>query len=217
MKKPTALQSDEQAFIEKTLLYISGIRGNTKTELELSTNTRYPTRYVVIVRGVPIVTLGDVHNICNMNQRIRSVSVNMTDETLCIDVWRAGKERVQNKKRKRSLYTEKTSLPNWDLGSVDKNDRRCLDMFLQRVNGMPNIECQFTVNVDTSRADMYFLDMHILDTVFVKHIERVVPECRSFCAGIEFDFPRRIIRAKCLRIAAPVSVQKRKKLLLRNA
>ena len=209
-----ALQPDEQAFVEKTLLYISGIRGAAKTELELSTNTRYPTRYVLVVRGVPVMTLEDVRNICDMNTRIRSVSVNMTDETLCIDVWRAGRQPPSGKKRKRTEHVR--ALHTWDLGSVDKADRRCLDIFLQRVNTMPNIECQFDVNVDTSRPDRYFLDMHILDTVFVHDLERVMYECRSICTGIQFDFPRRVIRANCMRIAAPITV-KRRKLVLRNA
>lgn len=211
-----ALQPDEQSFVEKTLLYISGIRGAAKTELELSTNTRYPTRYVLVVRGVPVMTLEDVRNICDMNTRIRSVSVNMTDETLCIDVWRAGRQPAAGKKRKRSRTEQFRALHTWDLGSVDKADRRCLDMFLQRVNTMPNIECQFDVNVDTSRPDRYFLDMHILDTVFVHDLERVMYECRSVCTGIQFDFPRRVIRANCMRIAAPITL-KRRKLVLRNA
>lgn len=216
VRKPVALQTDENAFIEKTLLYISSIRGNTKTDLEISTNTRYPTRYVLIVRGVPVLTIDDIHSICDMNERIRSVRVNMTDETLCIDVWRDGKVPPMSKKRKRGTVQETTTLSNWDLNSVDKSDRRCLDMFLRRINAMPNIECQFDVRVDTSIPNTYSLEMYILDSVYIHDLEQVIHSCRSFCSGIEFDFPKRLIRAKCLRVAAPITY-KRRKLAIRNA
>mgnify|MGYP001260347071 CR=1 FL=1 len=210
MKKPIALQESETAFIEKTLHYISEIRGAVKTDLVLSTNTKSPTRYIVMIRGLPLLTLRDFQNIRDMNDHIRSITVCMADESVKIDVWRQGKTNKSKKKRPRDKDTINAA---YDLTSVDKRDRKCLKMLLLRLNTLEAIECQFDMRIDTSTPEYYILDLHIMDSVALTPLESVLYECRSFCNGFEFDFPHRRLRARCLRLAAPL---KRRTLTLRN-
>jgi len=209
VKKPVALQESETAFIEKTLHYISEIRGAVKTDLVLSTNTRYPTRYIVMVRGLPMMSLQDFQNIRDMNDNIRSIIVCMADESIKIDVWRQGKSA----KGKRKRAKEKQINAQYDLSSTDKRDRKCLTQLLLRLNQMDDIECQFDMRIDTSTPEFYILDLHIMDAVRLGPLESVLYECRSFCNGFEFDFPHRRLRARCLRLAAPL---KRRTLTIKN-
>ncbi len=213
VKKPVALQPEEQSFIEKTLHYISGIRGAVKTNLILSTNTRFPTRYIVLIRGLPSMTLDDFEEIRNMNANIRTMVINMAEETLRIDVWRVGKVPTKQSGRKRKRGRDQVTA-RYDLASVDKRDRKCLNMLLYRLNALDDIECQFNMHVDTSQPEFYQLDLAIHDALRVVSLEKVLHDCRSFCNEFVFDFPQKIIRAKCLRLAAPL---KRRLLRLRSS
>jgi len=207
-----ALQESEQSFIEKTLHYISEIRGAVKTNLVLSTNTKYPTRYIVLIRGLPMMSVQDFQSISDMNDNIRSIKVCMADESIKIDVWRHGK-KISNKRKRGREIRDKSINAEYDLSSVDKRDRKCLNAFLLRLNSMEGIECQFDMRIDTSTPEYYILDIYILDSLCLAPLENVLYECRSFCNGFEFDFPRQRLRARCLRLAAPL---KRRTLKLKN-
>lgn len=210
MKNPVALKPDENAFIEKTLHYISGIHGVVTTKLSLSTNTKFPTRYIVLIRGLPTMSMEDFDHIFLMNDRIRSISIDMSNETLQLDVWRAGYVSRKSKKRK---FEKDTITSMYDLSSVDKRDRKCLSRMLFKLNEIDDIECQFDVQIDTSQPEYYRLNMSILDPIKIQSLKNVLHECRSFCKTFEFDFPHNLIRAKCLRLAAPLT---RKRLRLKR-
>tara|TARA_B110000008_G_C16975908_1_gene565854 strand:+ start:3712 stop:4356 length:645 start_codon:yes stop_codon:yes gene_type:complete len=211
VKNPIALRPDENAFIEKTLHYISGIHGVDTSKLSLSTNTKFPTRYIVLIRGLPAMSMEDFDHVFIMNDSIRSIAIDMANETIQIDVWRAG-HGARRKSLKRKLGKDTiTSL--YDLSSVDKRDRNCLSRMLLKLNGIDEIECQFDVQIDTSQPEHYRLNMSILDPIKILSLKNVLHECRSFCKTFEFDFPHNIIRAKCLRLAAPLT---RRRLLLKR-
>ena len=148
VKNPVALKPDENAFIEKTLHYISGIHGVVTTKLSLSTNTKFPTRYIVLIRGLPTMSMEDFDHIFLMNDRIRSISIDMSNETLQLDVWRAGYVSRKSKKRK---FEKDTITSMYDLSSVDKRDRKCLSRMLFKLNEIDDIECQFDIQIDTSQ------------------------------------------------------------------
>jgi len=202
VKKPVALQPEESAFIEKTLHYISSIHGAVANKLVLSTNTKFPTRYIILIRGLPNMSMEDFDHIRLMNENIRSIQINMTDETIQIDVWRLGQTESKKKKRKRA---KECIVSAYDLSSVDKRDRRCLGRLLMQLNTLEEIECQFDMQVDTSQPEFYRLDLSILDQIKISSLKIVLHDCRSFCRTFEFDFPHKIIRAKCLRLSAPLN------------
>jgi len=202
VRKPVALQPEESAFIEKTLHYISSIHGAVANKLILSTNTKFPTRYILLIRGLPNMSMEDFEQIRLMNENIRSIQVNMTDETIQIDVWRMGQGEPKKKKRKR---TNECIISAYDLSSVDNRDRKCLSRLLMQLNALEEIECQFDIQVDTSQPEFYRLDLSIFDQIKIGSLRLVLHECRSFCRTFEFDFPHKIIRAKCLRLAAPLT------------
>ena len=210
VKRPVALQTNENAFIEKTLHYISSINGAVKSGLVLSTNTKFPTRYIIAIRGMPSMTIEDFQNIRDTNDHIRDIRISTAEEIVRIDIWRYGKKPESKKKRKRPKESVVTSC---DLGSVDEKDKKCLKQLLLRLNAMPEIECQFEVRIDTSTPEMYMLDAHVVDNMSLESLETIMHDCRSYCTNIEFDFPHKILRIHCLRIAAPL---KRKKLLLKR-
>jgi len=197
-----ALQPEESAFIEKTLHYISSIHGAVANKLVLSTNTKFPTRYIILIRGLPNMSMEDFDHIRLMNENIRSIQINMTDETIQIDVWRLGQTESKKKKRKRA---KECIVSAYDLSSVDKRDRRCLGRLLMQLNTLEEIECQFDMQVDTSQPEFYRLDLSILDQIKISSLKIVLHDCRSFCRTFEFDFPHKIIRAKCLRLSAPLN------------
>ena len=208
VKRPVALQVSENAFIEKTLHYISSINGCVKSGLILSTNTKFPRRYILAIRGMPLMQLDDFANIRNTNDHIRDILISTNEELIRIDVWRTGKLPDVRKKRRRSKDAVVTTC---DLSSVSVGDRKCLRQLLLRINAMSEIECQFEVTVDTSLPDYYQLELNILDRVSLASLENIQHECRSFCHNIEFDFPHKVVRIQCLRLAAPL---RRKKLML---
>lgn len=210
VSKPIALQPDEQAFIEKTLHYISSIRGAVANNLVLSTNTKFPTRYIMMIRGLPLMSMDDFEHIMLMNDNIRSIRLDMAAETVNIDVWRAGHASKRRKKRKRDKDLITSA---YDLSSVDRRDRKCLAQLLMRLNALEEIECQFDLTIDTSQPEFYRLDLSIFDPLSIQSLKDVLHACRSFCRSFEIDFPHKVIRAKCLRLAAPL---KRKRLRLKN-
>jgi hypothetical protein len=69
--------------------------------------------------------------------------------------------------------------------------------------------------VDTSLPDYYQLELNILDRISLASLENIQHECRSFCHNIEFDFPHKVVRIQCLRLAAPL--QRRRRLVLKSA
>ena len=211
MSGPVALQTEETSFVEKTLHYISSIRGAVKTNLTLSTNTKYPSRYIVLIRGLPLVVMSDFATIRTTNERIRSIVVNMVEESIRIDVWRENASKKKNKKRRRT--EQKPCHIICDMANVEKRDTTCLYTLLQHLNQMQGVDCQFSATVDTSNSEFYCVNLHIMDSICISDVETIMHKCRSFCIEIEFDFPHKIVRAKCLRLAAPL---KRRHLVLKN-
>jgi len=212
VSRPVALKSDESAFVEKTLHYISSIRGAIASSLTLSTNTKYPSRYIILIRGLPVISMCDFQRIRNTNDNIRSIKVNMLDSSLRIEVWRGKKSDKKKSKKRRFVDTEACRIV-CDMTQVDSRDTKCLVTFLQLLSSMDNVECQFDCNIDTSNPEYYGIDLHILDSICVNDIESILHKCRSFCSEIKFDFPQKIVRAKCLRLAAPL---RRRRLTLKN-
>lgn len=198
-----ALKPEESAFVEKTLHYISSIRGAVSTDLTLSTNTKYPTRYIIMIRGLPLIHMGDFETIYNTNGLIREMKVNMLESSLRIDVWR-GNASVRKTKKKRRLVESSACRLVCDMSNVDNRDTKCLTQLLKLLSGMENVECQFTVQVNTSNPEYYGIDLHILDSICIQEIQNILHQCRNFCSDISFDFPHKIVRAKCLRLAAPL-------------
>ena len=156
------------------------------------------------------MSMEDFDHIFLMNDRIRSISIDMSNETLQLDVWRAGYVSRKSNKRK---FEKDTITSMYDLSSVDKRDRKCLSRMLFKLNEIDDIECQFDVQIDTSQPEYYRLNMSILDPIKIQSLKNVLHECRSFCKTFEFDFPHNLIRAKCLRLAAPLT---RKRLRLKR-
>jgi hypothetical protein len=213
MSRPVALKPEESAFVEKTLHYISSIRGAVSTDLTLSTNTKYPSRYIIMIRGLPLIHMGDFETIYNTNDRIREMKVNLLESSLRIDVWR-GNTSGRKLKKKRRLVEPSACRLVCDMSNVDNRDTKCLTQLLKLLSGMENVECQFTVQVNTSNPEYYSVDLHILDSICIKEIQNILHKCRHFCNDIGFDFPHKIVRAKCLRLAAPL---RRRRLTLKSS
>lgn len=207
-----ALQVVENAFVEKTLHYISSINGCVSSGLVLSTNTKFPTRYILAIRGMPLMTMDDFQNIRDTNDHIRDIIISTAEETVRIDVWRVGKRPESKKKRKRAKASVVTTC---DLSSVDQRDRKCVRQLLLRLNAMPEIECQFEVCVDTALPEYYELELNILDRISLASLESIQHECRAFCQTVRFDFPQKLVRIRCLRLAAPL--QRRRKLVFKSS
>lgn len=213
VSQPVALKPEESAFVEKTLHYISSIRGAVSTDLTLSTNTKYPSRYIIMIRGLPLIKMGDFNTIYNTNDRIREMKVNMLESSLRIDVWRGNATAKKNKKRRRLVESSACRLV-CDMSNVDNRDTKCLTQLLKLLSGMKNVECQFAVQVHTSNPEYYGIDLHILDSICIQEIKQILHKCRHFCSDIGFDFPHKIVHAKCLRLAAPL---RRKRLTLKQS
>jgi hypothetical protein len=204
IKNSVALQQSETAFVEKTLHYISSIRGAVKTNLTLRTNTKYPTRYIILISGLPTMTMNDFYNIKNMNDNIRSIRLSMASASVKIDIWRDGKKRPTNKKKRRLRQKTVRKDLEYDLSYVDKHDKKCLKQLLRGMNAHADIECQFKINIDTSLPEVYMISVDIRDEVRLQPLIAIVRECRTFCSRFEFDFPLRVMRITCLRLAAPL-------------
>ena len=125
----------------------------------------------------------------------------MARGSIRIDVWREGKKKTKNKKKR----VRKTSVTqHYDLSNVDKHDKKCLRQLLRGLGSHQDIECQFKLNIDTSIPELYQLHIDLRDEIGLGPLAGIIHQCRSFCKQMEFDFPLRIIRITCLRLSAPL-------------
>ena len=211
VKGGIALDVSEQAFVEKTLQYISSIEGCVETDLNLRTNTKYPSRYIILISGLPKITLHDFIQISTTNGNIREITVNVAEGTVKIDVWRQNKNKsTKKKKRKRETSLVKSDV---DLSNVDKTDHKCLKTLVESFAKQKNVQTQFVTRVDTSDPEIYSISMHIMDSLSIRDIVNIQHQSRTYCREIIFHFPRKRIEAKCLHLAAPI---RRRMLTIKN-
>jgi len=211
VKGGIALDVSEQAFVEKTLQYISSIEGCVETDLNLRTNTKYPSRFIILISGLPKTTLHDFIQISTTNGNIREITVNVAEGTVKIDVWRKNKNKsTKKKKRKRETNVVKTEL---DLTNVDKRDHICLQALIQSFAKLKNVQTQFVTRVDTSDPEIYSISMHIMDSLSIRDIVNIQHQKRTYCREIIFNFPQKRIEAKCLHLSAPI---RRRMLTIKN-
>jgi len=211
VKGGIALDVSEQAFVEKTLQYISSIEGCVETDLNLRTNTKYPSRYIILISGLPKTTLHDFIQISTTNNNIREITVNVAEGTVKIDVWRKNKNKsTKKKKRKREQTLVKTEL---DLTNVDKRDHKCLQALVESFAKLKNVQTQFVTRVDTSDPEIYSISMHIMDSLSIRDIVNIQHQSRTYCREIIFNFPQKRIEAKCLHLSAPI---RRRMLTIKN-
>jgi hypothetical protein len=202
VKGGIALDVSEQAFVEKTLQYVSSIEGCVETDLNLRTNTKYPSRYIILISGLPKITLHDFIQISTTNGNIREITVNVAEGTVKIDVWRQNKNKnTKKKKRKRESTLVKTEL---NLTNVDKRDHKCLQTLIQSFAKLKNVQTQFVTRVDTSDPEIYSISMHIMDSLSIRDIVDIQHKSRTYCREIIFYFPQKRIEAKCLHLSAPI-------------
>mgnify|MGYP006091518289 FL=1 len=202
VKGGIALDIAEMAFVEKTLNYISSINGCISTELSLRTNTKYPSRYIVLISGLPKITLHDFIQISTTNGNIREIVVNMAEGTVKIDVWRQGKKiKKKKQKRKRDISILQTET---DLSNVDKRDLNCIRMLIQDFAKLKNVQTQFETKVETSNPEMYSISMLIMDNISIRDIVNIQHKSRTFCRTILFNFPHKQIETECLHLSAPI-------------
>jgi hypothetical protein len=213
VKGGIALNSSETAFVEKTLHYISSIDGCILNELTLRTNTKYPSRYIIQISGLPKISLHDFVQICTTNANIREITINIYEATINIDVWRQNKNKKKKKrKRERTVALDLTNM-TLDLSNVATQDKSCLKNLVQSFTKMKNVQTQFDCSVDTTEPEMYTVEMKILDNITVRDVVSIQHQCRTFCRAIYFNFPQKKIQASCLHLSAPL---KRRVLKLNN-
>lgn len=211
VKGGIALDVSEQAFVEKTLQYISSINGCVETDLNLRTNTKYPSRFIIMISGLPKITLHDFIQISTTNGNIREITVNVAEGTVKIDVWRQNKNKsTKKKKRKRETSLVKTDV---DLSNVDKTDHKCLQTLVESFSKLKKIQTQFVTRVDTSDPEIYSIEMHIFDSLSIRDIVNIQHQSRTYCREIILNFPQKQIEAKCLHLAAPI---RRRMLTIKN-
>lgn len=211
VKDYIALSVAETAFVEKTIQYISSIEGCIAKDLRLRTNIKYPSRYIILISGLPSITLHDFIQISTTNNNIREMTVNLAEGTVTIDVWRQNKNKnSKKKKRKRSSETVNTE---FDLSNVDKRDRKCLETLVKSFAKLKNVETQFVTRVDTSDPEIYSISMHIMDSLSIRDIVDIQHKSRTYCREIIFYFPQKRIEAKCLHLSAPI---RRRMLTIKN-
>jgi hypothetical protein len=211
VKGGIALDVSEQAFVEKTLQYISSINGCVENDLNLRTNTKYPSRFIILISGLPKITLHEFIQIATTNSNIREITVNVAEGTVKIDVWRQNKNKsTKKKKRKRETSLVKSEL---DLSNVDKTDHKCLQTLVESFSKLKNVQTQFVTRVDTSDPEIYSIEMHIFDSLSIRDIVNIQHQSRTYCREIIFHFPQKRIEAKCLHLAAPI---RRRMLTIKN-
>jgi|TARA_B110000483_G_C18001501_1_gene467474 anti-anti-sigma regulatory factor len=211
VKGGIALDVSEKAFVEKTLQYISSINGCIETDLNLRTNTKYPSRFIILISGLPKITLHDFIQISTTNGNIREITVNVAEGTVKIDVWRQNKNKnSKKKKRKRERSVVKTEV---NLSNVDKMDKKCLQTLVEAFAKLKNVQTQFVTRVDTSDPEIYSIGMYIFDNLSIRDIVDIQHQSRTYCREIIFNFPQKQIEAKCLHLSAPI---RRRRLTITN-
>lgn len=196
-----SMEHEDSSFIEKSVSYLGSLEGARKSEMTVMTNSRLPTRFLFTVAELPKVSLRDLQHIDGMTSFLRSVSIDLDQQTLRFDVWK--KKGKTSRKRDRSpspVAVMDTEINGIDMSSLHEEDKRVAVRIINAVKTMPSVVCQFHVTSSMAPPSSYILQMKMKDVLEYKRIKNFQHAFRAFVEDINFNFPEKTFDVKIKRL-----------------
>jgi hypothetical protein len=193
--QPTVEQEDRN-FIAKVIEHIRTLPGDTE-KLKVQTNTKFPSRYVLMLTNLPAMKYEDFITIQTLAPRLRNISVSLKDKYIKIDMWKNGAAQKKTKRKFHAATTRK-----WNLKTIPKTDKNMLERILDGLTSMPSLPCQFHVDVESKPPNYYYLNVITNDIMAMKELIDFKHTHRAFVKEIDFLFPSNTIRFEIEKASA---------------
>lgn len=182
------MDTEDSQFIQRCVSYIATLDKNNEKNMKIQSNTRLPTRFLFSIMNIPAISIDELYKIECMNTNIRSMTIDILNSIVRVDVWK--KKCPEKGKRKRSESPAYTNVGkgSWNLEGLREEDRKACKSILDNVMEMPDIICQFKTDIEEDPPDHYILKLFIKDTVDYFKFKSLKLDFRAFIDSIEFNF-----------------------------
>ena len=194
--QPTVEQEDRN-FIQKVINHVQSMPGATREDLQVQTNTGFPSRYVLMLKNLPAISFKDFETIKTLAPRLRKLMISLKGNWLKVDMWKNGAKQ-KKMKRKHASATKRI----WNLKSINVNDKPMLERILNGMSNLPSLPCQFHVTVRAQPPNYYYIDITSNDQLNIEEMALFKHEFRAFVKEITFNFPQNNMRLKIEKASA---------------
>ncbi len=204
VSQPTVEELDRN-FIRKTLQYIQTLPGAQKDKLLVQTNTKLPSRYILMISNLPVMAMHDFNTITTLAPRLRAMTISLKDNWLKIDMWKQGAQ-TRVLKRKITQPSNRT----WNLKSITSTDRLMLVTLLDGISNLPSFPCQFHVDITNVPPDNYTIDIISNDVIDISDLVTFKQLSRAFLKDIQFNFSGNSMKMDIEKASATTNISKRR-------
>lgn len=209
------LKSEDLKFVAELVAYIGCINGRNK--LQISIHDSFSTRYKVIIAQMPEINIDDVRQIEMMNQRVKSIKIDLSRGYLIVESWKLGKEAKEKVKKRRREFDEYVDIPkSFNLKTVDKNDIRQVEGILKLF--LNATELEFNVQLNQTE-NSYNLLLSRLELLEITKVDTVLSSFKAFINQIYIDYPTKQLRVSIRKSDSPLEkiAPYRRKLKIRKS
>lgn len=190
----TSMDPEDSSFIQNVAKYVATLDRNNEKNMKIHSNTRLPTRFLFTIQNIPTISLNELYKIECMNNNIRHMFIDVSNGNIKVDVWK--KKCATRGKRKRGdspAFNLQTPAQNWNLDKLREEDRKACKSILDGVVDMPEIICQFKIEIEEDPPSHYILKLFIKDTVLYDKFKALKMDFRAFIDTVEFNFHEKTI------------------------
>jgi hypothetical protein len=178
------LHEKDLKFVKEMTEYIGTING--RESLQVSIHDSFDSRFKVMMKNPPKMTMDDINQIKMLCAHIISIKVDLKRSCFTVEAWKENKQKII-KKRNREL-DEYIELPStYKLKNVDITDRAQVEGVLKLIVSMTELE--FETNVQPNGRD-YNLIVSKLEAFEINSLDVILKKFRVFVTDISLDFPK---------------------------
>lgn len=180
-KIPNAkLHESDIKFVQKFCQFLHSISGKINVSIE----DRFPTRFSILVKSPPELSIKDIKQIDMMSNSIKSVVFNLENDQLKIETMKNGQ-----KKPKRPREIEEAYVPHdYDFKDVDKNDLKHVKSIFAYLVALT--EKEFTVNIEKRTLD-YKIVIVDLESFQMKDVIQIHEKFSAFLSNWKINFSQK--------------------------
>lgn len=188
------MEPEDSSFIQNVAKYIATLDRNNEKNMRILSNTRLPRRFLFTIQNIPTITLNELYKIECMNSNIRHIFLDVANGNIKVDVWK--KKCASKGKRKRSdspVFRLDSKPVEWNLEGLREEDRKACKSILDGVMDMPEIICQFKIEIEEDPPKNYILKLFVKDTITYAQFRSLKLDFRAFIDSIEFNFHEKTV------------------------
>jgi hypothetical protein len=189
-----SMDPEDSSFIQNVAKYVATLDRNNEKNMKILSNTRLPTRFLFSIQNIPAISLNELYKIECMNSNIRHIFIDVLNSSIKVDVWK--KKCATKGKRKRSdspTFELQSQKVDWNLEGLREEDRKACKSILDGVMDMPEILCQFKIEIEEDPPQHYILKLFLKDTIVYSQFRSLKMDFRAFIESIEFNFHEKTV------------------------